>query len=82
MYRISAADDWIWSTPFPARGGSRILERRVQALEDFEISQRSRRGDAEGIAGAECERGDSLSLGGGLGLPQKLFKSWVFSPVI
>ena len=47
------------------RGGSRILERRGPTMEDSEMSRRSRRGDAEGVTGGECERAlNPLSLGG------------------
>ena len=57
-----------WS-PFPLvevgdRDESRILERWGPALEDIEMSRRSRRGDAEDVDGGECERGlNPLSLG-------------------
>ena len=58
-----------------------ILERGVgPTMKDSEMSWRSWRGDAEGIAGGECERGlNPLSLGG---LPQKIFKVLVLSPAI
>ena len=49
-------------------------------VEDFEMSQRSRQGDAKGIAGEECEQGlNPVSPGA---LPQKMFKIWVLSPAI
>ena len=43
--------------PMETRGGSRILERGGPTMKDFEMSRRSRLGDAEGVAGGECERG-------------------------
>ena len=52
-------------------------------MKDSELSRRRRRGDAEGVAGGECERGlNPLSLGGLGGLPQIIFKSLVLSPTI
>ena len=52
-------------------------------MKDSEMSRRSRRGDAEGVAGGECERGlNPLSLGGLGGLPHKFFNVLVLSPAI
>ena len=58
-------------------------------LENFQLSRRSRRGNTEGIAGGECEKGGGLnpiSLGGsfsgrGPPLPEN-FQIWVLSPAI
>ena len=61
---LSGADPGFW------KGGG-------PTLEDFEMSQCSRRGDSEDIVGGECERGlNPLSLVGGL--PQKISKFGCF----
>ena len=68
----SGADPGFWKG-----GGS--------TMKDSEMSWRSQRGDAEGIAGRECERGlNPLSLGlwGSGGVPQKIFKILVLFPAI
>ena len=52
-------------------------------MKEIEKSRQSRRGDAEGVAGAECERGLNRSRLGGLGSPPREFvKSCVLSPAI
>jgi len=45
-------------------------------MEELEWSRQSRRGDAEGVAGGECERGlNPLSLGGSGGPPPENFQN-------
>ena len=46
----------------------------VPTLDDFEIGRHSRRGNAEGVAGGQCERGLNPLTGGSGGLPQNMFK--------
>ena len=66
------------------RSGSRFLVREGSTVKELEMSRRSRRGDVEGVAGGEYERGSSppLAEGSGGASSRKFFKIWVLSLAI
>ena len=42
------------------QGQIQVFSEGVQIMKELEMSRRSRPGDAEGVAGEECESGESV----------------------